>query len=292
MTLRLFQIWRHCGGSVGLKKTPTKASTQMLKKFRHYEISRLPRIGKSCAPSSAWLPSLAHLNQTRPASPATYASPSRKTQHGYGYQNINWPLTTQKLPSQARPCFNHLTRTSKLCFLETRQDYTALALPWSKSTKTDLPLYNVETQSRYSTVEIECLAIINTVTKCHYYLAGIKSFEVWTDHRLLIGAFDKHLDLLQNQRLMRMREKLTSYSFKVIWSPRKTHHIAEALSRAHLFRPCELTFEHEDINSCLRTNKSQYIKRWMIRGRSALHQKWKESKFHSRRIRHTSTEKL
>ena len=151
----------------------------------------------------------------------------------------------------------------KLTFDNTKAAFTSPTVlqPFDQNLKTDLPLYNVETQSRYSTVEIECLAIINTVTKCHYYLAGIKSFEVWTDHRLLIGAFDKHLDLLQNQRLMRMREKLTSYSFKVIWSPRKTHHIAEALSRAHLFRPCELTFEHEDINSCLRTNKSQYIKR-------------------------------
>ena len=47
------------------------------------------------------------------------------------------------------------------------------------------------TQSRYSTVELECLAIMNAIQKCHYYLAGITRFEVWTDHRPLVGAFEK-----------------------------------------------------------------------------------------------------
>ena len=42
------------------------------------------------------------------------------------------------------------------------------------------------TQSRYSTVELECLAIINAIQKCHYYLVGVPKFEVWTDHRPLV----------------------------------------------------------------------------------------------------------
>ena len=93
------------------------------------------------------------------------------------------------------------------------------------------------TQSRYSTVELECLAIVHAIQKCHYYLAGVPKFKVWTDHRPLVGAFGKHLHTLQNQQLMRMREKVTSYNFSVIWTPGKTHHIADALSRAPVFRP-------------------------------------------------------
>ena len=58
------------------------------------------------------------------------------------------------------------------------------------------------TQSRYSTVELECLAIVNAINKCSYNLGGIPRFEVWTDHRPTVGAFDKHLHLMQNQRLM------------------------------------------------------------------------------------------
>ena len=53
------------------------------------------------------------------------------------------------------------------------------------------------TQSRYSTVELDCLAIVHGIQKCNYYLAGITRFEVWTDHRPLVGAFEKHLHLFQ-----------------------------------------------------------------------------------------------
>ena len=56
------------------------------------------------------------------------------------------------------------------------------------------------TQSRYSTVEVECFAM-NAISKRNYYLAGITRFEVLTDYRPLVGAFNKHLHLLQNQRL-------------------------------------------------------------------------------------------
>ena len=101
-------------------------------------------------------------------------------------------------------------------------------------------------------MELECLAIVNAIQKCHYYLAGITRFEVWTDHRPLVGAFEKYLHLLQNQRLMRMREKLTSYNFSVIWTPGKSHYIADALSRAPVFGPCKMMLEPEHLECCLR----------------------------------------
>ena len=51
---------------------------------------------------------------------------------------------------------------------------------------------------------------------------------------------------------MRMREKLTSYNFSVIWTPGKSHHIADALSHAPVFGPCSLLFESEHLERCLR----------------------------------------
>ena len=51
---------------------------------------------------------------------------------------------------------------------------------------------------------------------------------------------------------MRMREKVTSYNFSVIWTPGKSHHIADALSRAPVFGPCDLSFEPEQLKHCLR----------------------------------------
>ena len=51
---------------------------------------------------------------------------------------------------------------------------------------------------------------------------------------------------------MRMREKITAYNFSVIWTPGKSHHIADALSRAPVFGPCDLSFEPEHLERCLR----------------------------------------
>ena len=38
------------------------------------------------------------------------------------------------------------------------------------------------TQTRYATMELECMAIQRAILKCSYYLRGLPTFEVWTDH--------------------------------------------------------------------------------------------------------------
>ena len=66
-----------------------------------------------------------------------------------------------------------------------------------------------------------------------------------------MGAFDKHLQLMQNQRLKRMMEKLKNYNFSVIWTPGKTHHISDELSFAPVFGPSKLHFEPEHLERSL-----------------------------------------
>ena len=86
------------------------------------------------------------------------------------------------------------------------------------------------TQQRYATVELECLAILWDIRKCSFYLKGLHTFTVLTDHRPLEGVFRKVLYDLPNARLMRMREELLGYNFSVKWVPGKNHQIADALS--------------------------------------------------------------
>ena len=93
-------------------------------------------------------------------------------------------------------------------------------------------------ESRYSTTELECLAIYYAVKECSFYLQGIE-FEVLTDHKPLVGAFLKPLSELENARLLRFREKLAHYALKVSYVSGKTHLIADALSRAPVFSPPE-----------------------------------------------------
>ena len=89
-------------------------------------------------------------------------------------------------------------------------------------------------ETRYATIELECLAIQWAVEDARHYLLGCQ-FEVLTDHRPLEGVFLKPLSEIANARLLRIRMKTTDYPMKVTWTPGKTHLIADALSRAPVF---------------------------------------------------------
>ena len=96
------------------------------------------------------------------------------------------------------------------------------------------------------TIELECMAIQWAIQKCSYYLRGLPTFEVWTDHKPLVGIFTKNMCYLKNTRLMRMREKIMEYTPVVKSVPGKTHYIADALSRSPMFD----TNEEEYTISC------------------------------------------
>ena len=76
------------------------------------------------------------------------------------------------------------------------------------------------TQQRYATIELECMAIQWVIKKYEYYLRGLPTFDVLTDHRP---------SMLENNRLMCMREKIIEFTSEVSWGEGKTHYIAEAL---------------------------------------------------------------
>lgn len=70
----------------------------------------------------------------------------------------------------------------------------------------------------------------------------LPTFNILTDHRLLLGIFLKQLSMLETNRLMRMREKIIPFMFKVSWVEDKMHYKADALSRAPIFIPEEEEF--------------------------------------------------
>ena len=67
------------------------------------------------------------------------------------------------------------------------------------------------------------MAIQWAIKKCKFYLRGLPTFDILTDHRLLVGIFRKQLSMLENNRLMRMREKIIEFTFEVRWVEGKTH---------------------------------------------------------------------
>ena len=62
-------------------------------------------------------------------------------------------------------------------------------------------------QQRYSTIELECLAIQLAVMKCDYYRRGLPSFDVLTNHRHLVGLFQKDLHTVDTPRLLRLHTR-------------------------------------------------------------------------------------
>ncbi len=93
-----------------------------------------------------------------------------------------------------------------------------------------------DTEKRYAPVELECLAAQWAVDKCDFYLRGNPhTTTLVTDHRPLVGTFDKPLSAISNPRLQRMREKMVGVDLDVVWQPGKRNRIADALSRCPLF---------------------------------------------------------
>ena len=112
------------------------------------------------------------------------------------------------------------------------------------------------TQQRYSTVEIEFLAVKWAVEENDFYLRGIEVCEVLTDHRPLVGIFRKQLQEIASPRLKRFREALMGYNLRVEWVEGKTHYIADALSRSPVFPGEDEDFDPTlaHVNLCVETD--------------------------------------
>ena len=60
-----------------------------------------------------------------------------------------------------------------------------------------------ETQKGNATIELKlkCLAIQYVISKCRFCLQGLPSFDIITDHKPLLGIFEKYIFEVDNPRL-------------------------------------------------------------------------------------------
>lgn len=86
----------------------------------------------------------------------------------------------------------------------------------------------------YAPIELELLGIVTACEKFHQYIYG-KDIEVNTDHKPLIGVFNKPLNSAP-PRLQAMLLRLQKYSLTLKYIPGKDLHIPDTLSRASLIR--------------------------------------------------------
>ena len=85
----------------------------------------------------------------------------------------------------------------------------------------------LDRETRYATVERECLAVVWAIDKFHRYVFG-RHFLLETDHRPLTFLANSKST---NQRLLRWALALQDYSFSVIPIAGENNHEADVLSR-------------------------------------------------------------
>ena len=85
-------------------------------------------------------------------------------------------------------------------------------------------------------VELELQAVVWAICKCQIYLQGLPRFDVVVDHKLLeLILNNQTIDMIDNPRIQRLKEKVSGYTFQTILKKKeKDHIIPDALSRA----PC------------------------------------------------------
>ena len=108
------------------------------------------------------------------------------------------------------------------------------------------------TENNYSVTELEMLAIVYAFQKNDHFLRGCTNLEVWTDHRALPHIFENPIGKCPNTRLIRMRLKLSNYSFSCKYVKGCEHHMADMLSRKPYFKP-----DRSDIQFCNAINTEE-----------------------------------
>ena len=123
-----------------------------------------------------------------------------------------------------------------------------------------------DTESRYAIVELECLGVVWAMKKCHLYLLG-RPFNLVIDHKPLVPILDRYtLDMVENPRLQRLKEKVSHYKFETTWRKGKEHYLPDALSRAPISDP-----KAEDCLGEIEQEVESVIRAVTVRGLSGEH---------------------
>ena len=103
----------------------------------------------------------------------------------------------------------------------------------------------------FSVSELELNAVLTSLRKMRLLTVGNPNVIVRTDHLPLIGILKKPLDKIETRRLMKMAEKLQSYSFQIEYVKGTKNELADALSRY----PIKSSQEENDIENEIALNE-------------------------------------
>lgn len=128
-----------------------------------------------------------------------------------------------------------------------------------------------EAQKRYSTIQKELLAIVETIKAFRVYLYG-RFFILITDHKALCYLFNMK-DC--GSRLFRQKLELLDYNFKILYRPGPQNRVADALSRIEPLTIEEM-LEIEKKQSCFaltRSKAAEELKKGLINVKYAIEER-------------------
>lgn len=151
---------------------------------------------------------------------------------------------TFPMPKDVIDCFSNLKRevaNSSIATLEegiplvVETDASDLALAATLSQKHRPVAFFSRTltasEQNHSSIEKEASAIVECLRKWKHFLMG-RHFTIITDQEALSFIFNqKHSSKIKNDKILRWRLELSSYSFDIIYRPGKDNIVADTLSR-------------------------------------------------------------
>ena len=116
--------------------------------------------------------------------------------------------------------------------------------------------FTTPSESRYSPVEGEALAVAEALHKLKYYVLGCPTLVVATDHKPLIGVFKSNLADISNPRLLSIVERTLWFKFVVVHVPGVCNSGPDCLSRNKAGLLSSISYAHPMISeapilSCL-----------------------------------------
>ena len=93
---------------------------------------------------------------------------------------------------------------------------------------------------RYAPIELELTGLVYAVSKARTFLAGVRHFTIFTDHKPLVMILNKRrLDEINNQRIVRLVLRLMDYNFTVEYLKGSENITADSLSRYPTSKPTD-----------------------------------------------------
>ena len=135
-----------------------------------------------------------------------------------------------------------MQRITRLCIDASRQGVGFILQQQSSAGKWLLiqagSRFLAPTETWYSTIELELLAVAWSVAKCKVSLLGLQNFTIITDHSPLILILNSHrLDEIESPRLQCLCTRLMAFNYTAMWRKGSANNAPDTLSRSPTLEP-------------------------------------------------------